>query len=318
MTAIARGESSWLTDIRPQFDRHEADGIVERLQELNANGKRVAVTGLEGLIRSPHGIVEYAVMKRLFESFPRATFVNGTALMYEVRVVKSEEEVAFIRKAVQIAEAAVQALSDGARPGVKDCTVYAGMVAAEVADGGELPFMLAWHATKAGTPYRRLTQATPNRIIQDGDLIYCQIEGKWQGYCSQMDQVVTVGKVPDLVRQMYQAQLEAFHATLAAMKPGATFGDMARACAGTAEGKPYEAKMILHGRGLGEDWPLITSQPSGDIATTELQENFVVDIKPGIEVEGRDMWGRFGDTVRVTSNGAERLGSRSPAFMNVG
>ncbi|HLY65004.1 MAG TPA: M24 family metallopeptidase, partial [Chloroflexota bacterium] len=214
VTAIARGKSPWVSDVRPKFNRHEADGIVERLQELQADGKRIAVAGLEGLIRSPQGIVDYAVMKRLLEHFPRATFVNGTDLMYRVRAVKSEEEVAFIRQAVRIAEAAVRRLVAESRPDVKDCAVYAHMVAAEIEAGGELPFMLAWHATQAGTPYRRLTQATPDRAMRSGDLIYCQIEGKWQGYCSQMDQTVVLGTMPDQVRRMAGAQLEAFEAAV--------------------------------------------------------------------------------------------------------
>ncbi|HLY67328.1 MAG TPA: hypothetical protein VKU60_17455, partial [Chloroflexota bacterium] len=67
----------------------------------------------------------------------------------------------------------------------------------------------------------------------------------------------------------------------------------------------------------GEDWPLITSHLSEDLARTELQENFVFDVKPAVELDGKDMWGRFGDTVRVTRTGAERLGTRRAALVNL-
>lgn len=315
VTVIARGPSEWVKDVR-EYNRAEADGIVGRLRELGADGKRIGITGLAGLIRSPDGIAVYGVVKKIQDTFPRAQIVNATPLMYRVRSVKSEEEIVFIRKAVRIAEAAVRLFPREARPGVRDCTVYARMLAAEIEEGGELPVMFAWHATRAGTPYTRLTQATPTREIEDGDLIYIQIEGKWQGYLSQMDQTFTVGSVPQLIGDMARAQIEAFHATLPAMKPGNTFGDMYEAAAASAGGKPYRANLILHARGLGEDWPLLV-RPEPELLRHELKENYVMDIKPGILRDGQDLWGRFGDTVRVTKNGGERLGTRPAALVSV-
>ena len=315
VTLIARGPAEWVTDVR-EHSRAEVDGIVDRLRELGADGKRIGIAGLAGMIRSPDGVVTHGVVQKIRAAFPRAEIANATPLMYRVRSVKSEEEILFIRKAVRIAEAAVRAFSEAARPGVKDCVVYARMVAAEIEAGGELPFMLAWHASKAGTPYRRLTQATPTRVIDDGDIVYCQIEGKWQGYLSQMDQAFTVGTVPQLIRDMAQAQIEAFNASLPAMKPGNTFGDVYKACAASAKGKPYQANLIVHGRGLGEDWPLLV-RPDPELLRQELRENLVVDVKPGILRDGQDLWGRFGDSVQVTKNGGLRLGTRPQELISV-
>ncbi|HEY3117058.1 MAG TPA: M24 family metallopeptidase [Chloroflexota bacterium] len=309
VTAIARGPAEWVQDVR-EYSRSEGSGIVEVLKELAADGKRIAIAGLGDLIRAPDGIATYGIVHKIETAFPNAKIVNGTPLMYRVRSVKSDEEIAFIRKAVQIAEAAVRAFARTARPGVKDRSVYAQMIAAEIEEGGEMPVMLAWHASQAGTPYKRLTQATPTRVVEAGDIIYMQIEGKWQGYLAQMDQAFTIGAVPQLIRDMAAAQVEAFHATLPAMKVGNTFADMYEACAATAKGKPYQANLILHGRGLGEDWPLLV-QPDPEILRQPLKENYVMDVKPGIVRDGRDLWGRFGDSVRVTRTGGERLGTRA-------
>lgn len=316
VTAITRGRSDWIEDTRP-FHRREADGIVERLKELDADGKRIGVSGLDGLIRSPYGIVNFAVMKKLQENFPRAVFVSATDLLQEVRAVKSAEEIAFLEKAVIIAEAALTALVESARPGVKDCAAYARMVAAEIENGGELPFMLAWFAGRAGSPYRRFTQASPDRAIADGDIIYCQIEGRWRGYCSQIDQSLTVGKVPEEMKPMYEAHVAAFDAVLPVMKPGATYGDLVRACAATAKEKKYHATLILHARGLGEDWPLVGPRSKPELLNRELRQNNVFVIKPSIEIDDRDLWGRFGDSVMVTQNGGKRLGQRRSEYINV-
>ncbi|MPZ15201.1 MAG: M24 family metallopeptidase, partial [Chloroflexi bacterium] len=191
------------------------------------------------------------------------------------------------------------------------------MMAAEIEAGGEVPIMLAWHASKAGTPYTRLTQATPTRVIAAGDIIYCQIEGKWRGYLSQIDQAFTIGAVPQLIYDMAASQIEAFKVTLPAMRVGNTFGDMYEACAASARGKPYQANLILHARGLGEDWPLLV-RPEPELLRQPLKENYVMDIKPGIVRDGQDLWGRFGETVRVTPSGGERLGTRPEGLVEVG
>jgi len=315
VTLIARAKPGWVADVR-EYARHEVDGIVDRLGELGADGKRIGIAGLAGLIRAPDGIVGAAVIAKIRAAFPRAEIVNATPLMYRVRSVMSDEEIAFVRKAVRIAEAAVRAFSEVARAGVKDRVVYARMVAAEIEDGGEVPFMLAWHASRAGMPYTRLTQATPTRVIEEGDIVYCQIEGKWQGYLSQMDQTFTIGTVPQLIRDMARAQADAFAAALPAMRSGNTLGDVANACAASAKGMTYEARLIAHGRGLGEDWPLLT-QPDPALLRQELKTNMVMDIKPGIIRDGKDLWGRFGDSVRVTANGGERLGTRPVGLISI-
>jgi Xaa-Pro aminopeptidase len=115
---------------------------------------------------------------------------------------------------------------------------------------------------------------------------------------------------------MAEAQTEAFHAALAAMRPGNTFGDVWDACAASAKGKPYEASLIVHGRGLGEDWPLLTRRDP-DLLRQELKENMVMDVKPGITRDGKDLWGRFGDSVRVTPNGGARLGTRRAQLISL-
>src|SRR5205814_1022147 len=109
------------------------------------------------LMRAPDGVVGANLMDLLRKSFPNARLVNATELMGEARIAKSQEEVEFLEKAAFIAEAGLQALLDTARPGMKESTCYAAMVAAELELECTFPFMLAWLSGPVGQVYGRLT-----------------------------------------------------------------------------------------------------------------------------------------------------------------
>ena len=72
----------------------------------------------------------------------------------------------------------------------------------------------------------------------------------------------------------------------------------------------YPEALTLHGRGLGDDGPLITWQSNPDVARTPLQEGCVFVVKPSITYNGKSDVGHVGDSVVVTAAGVERLGTR--------
>jgi Xaa-Pro dipeptidase len=315
--------SKWIDDVRSPR-RTFNDAIVEALNELGVDRATIGVCGLEpgiyNLMRAPDGVVGSLLVDRLRAAFPNAKIVSATELMGEARIAKSPEEVAFIEKATEIAEAGLQALLDTARPGVKESVCYAAAVAAELELECTFPFMFAWLSGPFGSVYGRLTQAT-GRVLQDGDLIITEIEGRWGGYTAQLDQSVFVGTANQACRDTWKVAVEAFERTVAAMKPGVTFGDMLEACAKTPQVNGWQARLVLHGRGLGDEGPLITTPPfAPGVLERPLLEGMSFVIKPAVERNGEGDAARFGDSVVVTATGARRLGTRSMDFAayNVG
>ena len=68
--------------------------------------------------------------------------------------------------------------------------------------------------------------------------------------------------------------------------------------------------LTVHGRGLGDDGPLITNQSKPDVVDTEIPPNTVFVVKPSTTYNGLSNVGHVGDTVVVTATGCERLGTR--------
>ncbi len=319
----ARLAPGWIEDVRTPR-RAFVEAIVDALKELPVGDGTIGVCGLtDGLlsyVRAPDGVVGSTLMDRMRAEFPRARIVSGTDVTGEARMVKGEEEIAFLEQGTAVAEAALQALLATARPGVSEAACCAAIYAAEIERGGTIPFMLGWVSGPAGHAYGRLTHAT-QRVLREGDVLLNEIEGRWGGYAAQIDQSTFVGRVPDFCRDAWAAGVEAFERTVAAMRPGVTYGELIATCAATPKPAGWAARLVLHGRGLGDDGPLITNPPYNPVVLERpLEAGNVFVIKPAVEKAGYSETARFGDSVAVTASGARRLGTRGQDFAtyNVG
>lgn len=317
----------WLRNLRPTVWRW-GEGIGQRIQELAADAGRddltVAITGLEGVLRAPEGTVPWATVEKVRELVPRAKIVNGTDICRYPRYRKSQEEIDMLQTSVDLIEDMVEAMRTTARPGVKESVVYANMIGALIAGGGEIPTMLSWLSGPWGQLSRRLTIAT-ERIMAKGDAILNEIEGRYAGYTGQQDQPLFLGPIPQDVQDMYKWQLDAVDAAMEVMSPGHNFQEVIDAASHASDGSTrYMTGLTIHGRGLGDDWPLVTrggvSGGTGNLATHAIEENTVFVVKPGVRPRTSTYRGEgltWADTVRVTATGAQRMGTRPRALISV-
>jgi Xaa-Pro aminopeptidase len=119
--------------------------------------------------------------------------------------------------------------------------------------------------------------------------------------------------------ELIKVQREIFNRVRESLKPGITVGQLAEltrkvgAEAAPKSGPAAGAKgeLTMHGRGAGDDGPIITSNArSPQQLGVALRENMVFICKPSaITADGKSIC-TWGDTVVVTSNGGLRLGKR--------
>jgi Xaa-Pro dipeptidase len=306
---------NWVTDIR-EARRNYGNVILERLHELDVNGKRIGVSGLGRGTRTPEGTVLYDTMRRMLREFPQATMVDATALMDEARVIKSEEEIEALQRSADLVDEAFDAVQQVAAPGVLDYVVWAEAMATMLRGGGEPTMHFHWVSGPA--PARTLTRAS-HRRLERGDIILNELEANWAGYRSQGVQPVSVGECNPAYEELMRIQGEILAELLPRMKPGATVGALAqvveKTCASvrpaSGPAADAEAKLILHGRGLGDDGPIITNLARDpwqlDFA---LQENMVCVVKPELRRADGSFPINWGDTVVISPDGARRLGRR--------
>lgn len=297
----------WITDLR-NCRRFWSDAVIARLKELRLDHGRVGVIGLKGLIRAPEGVVPWLMFERVKEAFPRVEFVSATEIVLETRAVKSTEEVGFIREAERLAESAVASMLQIAREGVAENVLYAEMVKTMIAEGGELPTMIYWGA---GAKPVSAHLVPSRRKLRSGDILSNEIEAKFGGYVAQVAAPAVVGPIPDAHRALFETARSIFEKLCDAIRPGTRLAELGRAYQAMVQEAGYKPmSWPFHGRGLGDDLPVMPSADAGSGAA--FAEGHVMILKPGVVPPGEpeDAGERAGDTVLVTKDGCRRLGRR--------
>jgi Xaa-Pro aminopeptidase len=313
----------WVADVR-ECKRRYGRFAAERLQELGLSRARIGITGLDGGTRTPEGTIMHGTLRALSEALPQAQFVDATELLQEVREVKSAEEIAVLQCSVDIVERAIEAQARAAQPGVPDYVVWAETMHALFARGSELSVHYNWVA--APNPGRTLTRPTARRL-EAGDVIVAEIESSVIGYRAQQIRPVAVHRADPVMAEMSKLHGDLYPALLETFRPGVTAGELIRKTAELAHSLApnhgplagAKAKLLLHGRGLGDDRPLVLARADArpDYEATEktlgltFPEDGVYICKPSILTADERLEFPWGDSVRVTPSGAKRMG-RAP------
>ncbi|MFC7514598.1 M24 family metallopeptidase [Herbaspirillum sp. GCM10030257] len=310
----------WVKDVR-SVNRQYGSAMAERLLELGLDRQRIGISGLNGGTRTPEGTIMHGTFRALAEALPNAEFIDVGELMQEVREVKSAEEIAVLQCSIDIVECALDAQLNAAQPGVPDYVVWAETMHAMFRRGSELSVHFNW--LSGSNPGRTLTRPTA-RPLEEGDLILGEIEASVLGYRAQRLPVVAVNKCPDIIRDLSAAHGELYSALLEKFKPGVsvrelineTVGIARRIAPGSGPLAGLRASLILHGRGLGDDRPLVLTHLDGvpfyDATTRALDFTIPQDgiyiCKPAVATADGAYQFAWGDTVHVQARGAQRMG----------
>jgi Xaa-Pro dipeptidase len=286
---------------------------------LNENPRfQTATIGVAGLdssliarIRESEGEVNWRSLELLKQSFPKARFVSATPLLGEARWQKSQEEIEFIGRGVQIAEVTLAALREHAHAGVAERRLFAEMMYANAKAGGSFTPMVGWISGPLDAPYHRLEQPT-FRTLEPGDVIGVEVEGRWGGYIAQIDQTLFVGQPPAALGEGTKLACEAFDRVLDKIAPGVRMGELIEAATLSGLAGRLQSGLGMHGRGTGDDGPLLVSRRPAPpaVLAMELKEGCCFALKPSALLDGKLEYGRWGDSVVVTARGARRLGTR--------
>jgi len=311
---------NWVSDVR-EANRRYGLVMAERLHELGIADQRIGVTGIGGGTRTPEGTIMYGTYKALEVAFPRATFVEASDLLQEVREVKSEEEISVLQCSLDLVERGVDAWIDAAQPGVPDYVVWAETMHAMFARGSELSVHFNWIAST--NPGRTLTRPTGRPLVK-GDIIVSEIESSVIGYRAQQIRSVAVHDCDPIFVDLSKMHSDLYPRLLEVFRPGITVGELIEK---TVEaGKKVavrsgplagaKASLIVHGRGLGDDRPLLLTnldaKPMYEATERTMEwrfpENGVYIFKPTIATDDKKYQFIWGDSVRLASGGAKRMG----------
>ena len=122
--------------------------------------------------------------------------------------------------------------------------------------GGEPITMMLFGIGGPEVPWAQRVFTTRN--LKPGDLINTEVEGKYAGYIAQALQPISLGPRPKELEKIFDATKVIFERMLRFLKPGITFGAVAKFYQRRSAAAGYEPDgALMHGRGLGEDAPML-------------------------------------------------------------
>jgi Xaa-Pro dipeptidase len=150
---------------------------------------------------------------------------DGTALVDRLLMHKLPEEIAALRRAAALADDAYVAFQQAAKPGRRQYELVADIEAYLRSRGCPDNFMII------GSGGKDVLGMTPpsERRIAPGDLVTTELTPALEGYFVQICRTLVVGHATDAQQRAFALFREALEAGIAAVRPGATAGDVARA-----------------------------------------------------------------------------------------
>ncbi|MDX6466969.1 MAG: hypothetical protein QOI27_2009 [Gaiellaceae bacterium] len=243
--------------------------------------------------------------KAWFDAFEGAT--DGTPLLGNARAIKTEQEVARLRIANEIATQAMHHVRRRLEPGQKESEVAAlwqGYVHGQgtARDDVELalPFTLIW----AGKGIKTFT-ATSDLPVVEGEPVLFEIWVCADGYWADHTKNLVVGELKPEYAELEVQLLGVYAAALERCLPGMAMADFDRTVREDLDRMGYPGQPthpVCHGVGARAHEPPYPHQAGGGV----FQEGMVLAVEPGVYWEGGGGL-RVEDNFLVTADGLEKL-----------
>jgi Xaa-Pro dipeptidase len=296
-------EYAWITSIVPVDDWETPPEVAGRV--MRDLGLAHCTIGIEK--RGWFYTVEEH--EQLTRALPEASLVDSGPAVTDARMIKSEEEIAVMRRSAGIVDAAMQAGFDLARPGISDDVINAEVHRVIFESGGEYmslpPFILSGERTSL--PH----QTARSDILGERDLLFMEISATKFRYCSALMRTLFVGEPTDRQRRVAEACIAAVNTAMETIRPGVSAEEVdARARAEVEKAGFGEYFRHRLGYSIGVNYPPdwgegeIMSLCRGE--TRVLQEGMTFHMVPLCLVY-RQFGIGFSETVRVTADGCERF-----------
>ena len=283
----------------------EHRGIEKTIEELKRRGaKRVGLIGPLG----------FAKRKSLEENFE---VVGLDADYVRLRLIKSPEELQWLRKGAALSDAGFRALLDGTRPGLTELDLANTVERAYVGQGGTTLIHYIG-VTSMDDPHICVPpQYASSRRVAKGDVVFCELSAYWWDYPGQVLRTFTVGADPTpLYRDLHDTAEAAFDSVTSVIRAGTTMQEIVDA-AGIIEERGFTVyDDLMHGFGGGYFPPILgtRSRPAGPLPEMTLEENMTVVVQPNVITPDQKAGVQVGELIRVTRNGFESLHTAPRGF----
>jgi Xaa-Pro aminopeptidase len=311
-TGIARIE--WLSEL-PVFFRMlmcDAENVW-----LNSNEHRRAVIDVESR--------DARFVRATQAAFPLHRYHRLARLMHQLRVVKSEPELALLRRAVEITRAGFERVTKFVRPGANECEIEAEFAHEFIRQRARFAYTPIIASGKNACVLHYITNDAP---CKKGDLLLIDVGASYGNYNADLTRTIPVsGRFSRRQRDVYNAVLRVLRRSTDALAPGKLPKDWQKEAEAFMQeellklgllkprdvkkqdaNKPALKKYFMHGVGhpLGLD--------VHDVSATgaPFAAGWVMTVEPGIYLPDEGFAVRLEDDVLITANGNVNLMADTP------
>ena len=258
-------------------------------------------------------VMRVFVHHALKQAQPDLSIIDAEREISALRMIKTPDDIAAMRAAIELSERALARTLDSVRPGQTEAQIEQTLVRLLFEEGADdlafTPIVAA--ADASALPHAK---ARPDYAVKAGDALLFDFGARKHGFCADITRTVFLGHATEEAQAVYDTVLRANMAGLAVTRAGVTAHDIDDAVISMLEASPYADRIRTKtGHGLGRDVheaPYIMRGngmvlPAGTVYTNE----------PGLYDIG-NLGVRIEDDVLITEDGYETL-TRFPKELTV-
>lgn len=248
----------------------QIDCVVEAIQE---RGLSSGTIGIEEN-RLPH--TYYAELQH---RLPNATFTDVFDLLFELRAVKTPEEIIRLRQAYKINEKVYSQIFKNFQVGVTPYEIFQRSLETVYQEGAAFIFNHVFFQGQTAA-----YNVPSDQEITSGQSAFYDFGVAYEGYRSDTARTIVNGMAPDELKRVYGAVLETYHVIREALRPGIRASEIFRLGSEYLESRQLCPAITCLGHGIGlnqHEVPFLT--PHDD---TVIEPGMVVTIEPNAEVAG--------------------------------
>ena len=288
----------------------EHAGIEKTISELQRRGaKRVGFMGP----------LAYGKCRQIEGAFEALVDMNPDYV--RLRLVKSAEEIDWLRIGAAFSDAAIEALRKELQPGLTERDLWDITERAYTPHGGTTAIHYFGVTSMANPDCCVPRQFPENRRIEAGDCVFCEISGQFGDYPGQVLRTFTVGAEPtSLYRDLYAAAEAAYDAVAAVLRGGTTPQQIVDVSGVIEKAGFTTCDDLMHGYGGGYFPPVIgsRSRPAGALPDLPLEAGMTVVVQPNVITKDQRAGVQVGELVHITDHGFERLHTAPRALFRAG
>jgi Xaa-Pro aminopeptidase len=278
---------------------------MQELAKRGAKGGRVGVIGSYG-----HSLHE-RLMKEGMEP------VDMGAAYTRMRLVKSAEELDWLRIGCALTDLAVEALERHLAPGLTEHDLSDIIERAYVPFGGINQIHYTGVTSMREPDCCVPSQLARNRKVRAGDVAFTEIAVSFWSYPGQLQRTIALGEPAPLFTELHAVADQAYAAIVGVLRAGAHVEEVLDAASCIARSGFTISDDLLHGYGGGGYLPPVLGtreRPSASVPDFTFAENMTIVVQPSVITKDGRAGVQTGELLLITKTGTERLHSAPEGF----